>query len=265
MLSFFSLIRSTHSIDFDSSRIPRTMLATTKKQLFCCHTIVNRETVMAFLSSAPKLLSPNSSRQGVSFLKKCSQDSLLRSLNAESIYSVAVDDSVAPSVVFEPVLDTTAFATFLVISIVFAALIIRTQQVENVVQHRNQALERLRVVKSKELEGSDEIQEQDVQKALKEYEDAVRKEEKLRNIIPGVVRIVPPSAADEKEEEARVVAKQFLGKDFDIGISKREEVESKGSILQTIASLAVLALFMLQGVLFFFVTDDSSVIVESLQ
>lgn len=33
LLSFFSLIRSTRSIDFDSSRIPRTMLATTQKMV----------------------------------------------------------------------------------------------------------------------------------------------------------------------------------------------------------------------------------------
>ena len=203
-----------------------------------------------FLSFTPPLLSQRSSISKKYFLQQTA-------FPTESIVT-SNEDVVSPSVVFEPVLDPTAFITFLGISIVFAALIIRTQQVESVVQDRNLALQRLREVKSKELEGSDEVQESDIQQALQEYEIAVRKEEDLRNIIPGVVRIVPPSAADEKEEEARVIAKQFLGKDFDIGTSKREEVESKGSIVQSLASLVVLGLFILQGALFSFISDDSS-------
>jgi hypothetical protein len=158
------------------------------------------------------------------------------------------------SVVFEPVLDVQALSTFLVISIVFTALIVRTNQVEGGVQERNRALAKLREVKSKELAGDETVDEGVIQLALSEYEDAVRKEEKLRTIIPGVVRIVPPSSANKKEEDARAIAQQFLGKDFEIGTSKREEVENRN--VPTLALVAVLALFILQGALFFAAAND---------
>mmetsp|Transcript_15530 Transcript_15530/g.38283 ORF Transcript_15530/g.38283 Transcript_15530/m.38283 type:complete len:221 (+) Transcript_15530:1785-2447(+) len=160
----------------------------------------------------------------------------------------------ASSAVFEPVLDVQAFSTFVVIIGVFAALSFRTNQVEGAVQERKRALENLRVVKSKELAGDDSIDEAVIQLALNEFEVAVKKEENLRNIIPGVVRIVPPSSADSKEEEARVIAKQFLGKDFDIGTTKREEVQSRN--VPTLALVAVLSLFILQAALFLTASDD---------
>eukprot|EP00980_Cylindrotheca_fusiformis_P022627 scaffold9523_cov103-Cylindrotheca_fusiformis.AAC.4 len=156
--------------------------------------------------------------------------------------------------VFEPKLDFPAFSTFLIISVVFTALIVRTSQVEGGVQERKRALAKLREVKSKELAGDHSIDETAVDNALEEYEKAVREEEKLRDIIPGVVRIVPPSSADKKEEEARAVAQRFLGNDFDIGTSKREEVENRN--VPTLALVAVLALFIFQGAVFFMAYDD---------
>lgn len=168
--------------------------------------------------------------------------------------AASADLVISPPVVFEPVLDVQAFSMFLVISIVFSALLFRTNQVEGGVQERNRALEKLREVKSKELAGDETINEAVIEKALNDYEDAVRREENLRNIIPGVVRIVPPSSADRKEEEASAIAQQFLGRDFDIGTTKREEVESRN--VPTLALVAVLALFIFQGALFFVAADD---------
>jgi hypothetical protein len=174
---------------------------------------------------------------------------LIENLPAMHVQNVPIE-----SQVFEPTLDVTAFGVFVVISVVFTALIVRTNQVENVVQDRNQALEKLREVKSKELANDETITERDIQTALKEYENAVRKEEDLRNLIPGVVRIVPPSSANKKEEDASLIAKRFLGKDFDIGTSKRDEVENRN--VPTLALVAVLLLLISQGALFVIASDD---------
>lgn len=97
------------------------------------------------------------------------------------------------------------------------------------------ALEDLRNAKSKALVVDDG--EDAVQKALKRFEEALEKEESLRSIVPGVVRIVPPSAGNEQEEQARVAAKQMLGKDTFLGASKKSE---GGGRLPT-AALAILA------------------------
>jgi hypothetical protein len=98
--------------------------------------------------------------------------------------------------------------------------------VEQAVQERKTKLQQLRTLKTKELDNSNNITSTDIQQSLQEYESAVQKEEKLRNIIPGVVRIVPPSAGDAKEEEASFIAKQLLGKDYEIGIPKQERNEN---------------------------------------
>jgi hypothetical protein len=80
----------------------------------------------------------------------------------------------------------------------------------------------------------------------------VKKEESLRNIIPGVVRIVPPSSANSKEEEARVIAKQFLGKDYDIGVSREPAKEASNlSRVATTAIPLILIIFLLYSVFLF--------------
>ena len=150
--------------------------------------------------------------------------------------------------VFEPVLNVPALGTFLFISIVFTLLQIRTSQVETAVQERNKALANLRRIKSLEL--TEEFQASTVQQAVEQFESAVQKEERLRSVIPGVARIVPPSALnDPAEQEARAAAKQFLGKEYDIG---KEYVNVEGSVkdgggdvtsgqLSSPAAIAVLA------------------------
>ena len=79
-------------------------------------------------------------------------------------------------------------------------------------------------------------------------------------MIPGVVRIVPPSAGNQKEEEASVVAKQLLGKDFDIGVPKRERNEQGFSTVAVVA-LATVGVLLL-GVFAFlnvmYITDPTS-------
>ena len=124
---------------------------------------------------------------------------------------------------FEPILNVPALVTFLFITTIFTALILRTNQVEDAVRLRKQRLEELRILKTKEISndvGSSIVSSEDVQESLHLYEDAVQREESLRQIVPGV-RIVPPSSNDRKEEEASLIAKQLLGKDYNIGREQR--------------------------------------------
>lgn len=155
-------------------------------------------------------------------------------------------------VVFEPVLNVPALITFLFITTIFSALIIRTNQVEDAVQTRKRMQEEVRSMKLKEMsEGM--VSPEQKQQTLQLYEDAVRQEENLRNILPGV-RIVPPSASDRKEEEARAIAKEYLGQDFNIGVPKRynEKRDDEGGVSSVaIGVLAVVALSQV-GLLFFF-------------
>jgi hypothetical protein len=164
--------------------------------------------------------------------------------------SAAINYVPAATTNFEPILDIPALGTFVLVALIFGALILRTSQVEASVQERNLALENLRAVKSKEL--IEDHVEAEVAEALRRYEDAVKKEEGLRDVIPGIVRIVPPSSADSKEEEARVIAKRFLGKDYDIGVSR--EPAEEGSNLSRIATTVIpliLILFLLYSVFAF--------------
>jgi len=155
-------------------------------------------------------------------------------------------------VVFEPILNVPALITFVLITTIFSALILRTNQVEDAVQTRKRRQEEVRSLKLKEI-GEGSVSSAQIQQTLLLYEDAVRQEEKLRNILPGV-RIVPPSASDRKEEEARAIAKQYLGKDFNIGVPERynEKLEDEGG-LPTVA-IGVLAMVALSqvGLLAFF-------------
>lgn len=167
--------------------------------------------------------------------------------------------SAAPT--FEPVLNVPALVTFLFISIVFSALTLRTVQVEQAVQDRNLKLQCLRDLKSKELAGDGTVTKEDVEAMKEQYEQAVRTEEALRNLVPGVVRIVPPSAGDQKEEEASVVAKQLLGKDFDIGVPKQERNPEGQLPALAIGALAAVALLLVGQFVFLnwmFINDPTS-------
>jgi uncharacterized membrane protein YgcG len=130
---------------------------------------------------------------------------------------------------FEPVLNLPAFGAFLFIAIVFGLLQVRTSQVEAIVQERNRTMANLRALKAQQVSGGGDNPADPVllQAALDEFERAVQTEERLRNIIPGLVRIVPPSAAnDAREQEARRAARQFLGRDYDIGKAESKEENS---------------------------------------
>lgn len=161
-----------------------------------------------------------------------------------------------PTKEFEPVTDWAALGTFLSIMFVAILLVRRTRSVERAVMEREESLQLVRELKSKELAGSGvssnnreemtaEMSESattygPLEKALKRYESAVEQEERLRNIVPGVVRIVPPSAGNKVEENAALAAKQFLGKDYDIGVPKREDNPSGKLPMVALGILALL-------------------------
>lgn len=180
-------------------------------------------------------------------------------MDATSTTAVTVDSTildVSATTTFEPILNLPALVTFLFITVVFTALIVRTNQVENAVQERKQTLQALRVLKSKELAGDSQVTKSQIDDVLFQYEQSVRKEESLRNILPGgILRIVPPSAGDTAEEEARVIAKQLLGQDFDIGIDKREPMNANRTLPPLAIGILTVLMVSLVSLLLFLSID----------
>ena len=124
--------------------------------------------------------------------------------------------SVTPIKEFEPILNTQAASTFVIIGVVFALLQLRINAVSDAAKRRSLALEELRKAESLQLSASDvgidpsdRPTEYDVTFAKKEYEDALKEEMNLRTILPGV-RIVAPNDP-KRDEEERAAAKRFLG------------------------------------------------------
>lgn len=153
--------------------------------------------------------------------------------------------AVEGTVVFEPVVNVPALGSFLFISIIFSFLILRVRQVEQAVERRKAALADLRETKSKELSSGNERPNADtVARALKEYEDALKSEENLRTLIPGV-RVVAPNQPAGSNEEDVAAAKQFLGIDLAESSSSQKDEDRKGLSAGSVAILAVVALSQL--------------------
>ena len=135
---------------------------------------------------------------------------------------------------FEPVLNVPAFSVFVFIALVFGLLQYRMAAIGTAADRRTQALSNLRTLKAQQLSygygrgdkiktdavtdnttassSSSNIDDQ-VHEALDEYRDALWEVERLRTVIPGLVRIPPPpseSASRERMDENAVAAKQFL-------------------------------------------------------
>lgn len=157
--------------------------------------------------------------------------------------------------------------------LVFLLLVRRTAAVERAVVEREAALELVRDLKSKALEGTltsaaavttntDGVatpndSSKRLNEALERYEAAVVQEERLRNIVPGVVRIVPPSSGTAAEENAQAAARQFLGKDYDIGVPKQERNPDGKLPMIALGILAVLGV-SLTGLLFLLSVDPDT-------
>jgi len=118
-------------------------------------------------------------------------------------------DGITPIQQFEPVLNTPAATSFIIIAIVFSLLQLRINAVSSAAKRRSIALEELRKIESLQLSTPDGDIEDQVAKAKLEYETALRNELDLRTIIPGV-RIVAPNDP-KRDAEERANAKRFLG------------------------------------------------------
>ena len=146
-----------------------------------------------------------------------------------AILTTSIDAVPQPSQSFEPIVNVPAMLSSVFIASIFGALILRTNQVERAVQERNERLQELRAYKSKQLANSNNdgsiesssVADADLARLLQRYEEAVQKEEKLRNVLPWTsrIRIVAPSGGRAEEQQARADALRFLGKDYDIGPS----------------------------------------------
>lgn len=137
---------------------------------------------------------------------------------AETVASLATSPPPGISTIqeFEPVLNTEAASSFVIIAIVFTLLQLRINAVSNAAKRRSSALETLRKVESLQLSAtdgglnaSDRPTEGQVTRAKAEYENALKEELGLRTIVPGI-RIVAPNDPTRDEKE-RADAKRFLG------------------------------------------------------
>ena len=130
-------------------------------------------------------------------------------------------DGITPIQQFEPVLNTPAATSFIIIAIVFTLLQLRINAVSSAAKRRSTALEELRKIESLQLSEPDGIEDQ-VNKAKLEYETALRNELDLRTIIPGV-RIVAPGDP-KRDAEERANAMRFLGwTDDEFGITDDDD------------------------------------------
>lgn len=155
---------------------------------------------------------------------------------------LAAMEEVGGQVVFEPIVNLPALISFLFIAIVFSLLIARVRAVEEAVERRKAALQELRRAKSVELSfgaNTDEV----VARALQEYEEALKLEEDLRTLSPGV-RVVAPNQSLGRSKENIAAARQFLGIDLEEPSSEGDE-EQKGLSSGSVAILVIVALSQL--------------------
>lgn len=155
---------------------------------------------------------------------------------------------------FEPQVNTPALSAFLVIAVVFSLLQLRINSVRDAGVRRQEALATLRTVKAAQLDvnelesassssssssRSTKPTNEEVQMAVKAYQNALEDELNLRTIIPGV-RIVAPNDPKRREEDI-AAAKQFL--DWDLqeeleGVSSISEEEENAILTSNVSSLS---------------------------
>lgn len=163
-----------------------------------------------------------------------------------AVSSGALVDSgnvVFPNAASSPMLNVPEMVSYLLLTALFAALMMRTSQVEDAAKTRKRMQDEVRAMKLREM-GEGPVSVEQNQRTLQRYEDAVRKEEALRTVLPGV-RIRPPSARGQKEEEARALARRYLGREFDIGVPKPESETDPSMALGVVAAVALGQLFLM--------------------
>lgn len=180
---------------------------------------------------------------------------------------------------FEPVLNVPAFSVFVLVAILFLSLQWRVAAIEQATTERTRALEELRRVKTQQLADGNNSNNNNnnnnsgtsstevvVQQALEAYEQAYWKVERLRTIIPGLARLVPPPPSSltptgirSIREENEAAAQQFLGivpvQDDDLPSGAADDGERPTLSPALVAILAVVALSQIALLVLLVATD----------
>lgn len=158
---------------------------------------------------------------------------------------------------FAPVLNLPALVSFLFITLVFVSLQVRVNAIGEAVDRRTRALTELRAIKAKELandgrsnrrrDGDDNSQaaaslHDEVVQAVERFREAYNEVERLRTIIPGMVRIRPPPSTNiqARMDETAAAAQQFLGIQPEVDRSSPSAVEDIDNKLNVPLPFAVL-------------------------
>lgn len=159
----------------------------------------------------------------------------LSAMDTKSLIGESAGSVHASGQSFEPVVNVPALFSFLLIAAIFTRLLTRISAINRAADRRIEALKALREIKSLQLSSSNISESghhptiEDVNRALSAYEAALREEESLRTIMPGV-RIVAPN--DPNRQEADIAAaKQFLG--MDLSVNNDDDKEGDGSSADT--------------------------------
>ena len=198
-----------------------------------------------------------------------------RPLSSNSIMDTSSTFFLSSQQQFEPVLNVPAFSVFVLVAILFLSLQWRVAAIEQATTERTRALEELRRVKTQQLADgnnnnsnintSSTSSAEVVQQALEAYEQAYWKVERLRTIIPGLARLVPPPPSSltptgnrSIREENEAAAQQFLGivpvQDDDVS-SATEDAEKQTLSPALVAILAVVALSQIALLVLLVATD----------
>lgn len=166
---------------------------------------------------------------------------------------------------FEPVLNVPALGAFLFIASIFVFLQWRIRSIEQASEQRTIALDQLRSIKAKALSavGDDAIDSKEVDQAIELYRKAYYEVENLREVIPGVRIVQPPSQSTSRQrmDENRAAAQQFLGitpekEDSNVGSTIDTTNLGKGNGLSMLQTGALVFIAISQVSLFFFLLID---------
>mmetsp|Transcript_14029 Transcript_14029/g.18284 ORF Transcript_14029/g.18284 Transcript_14029/m.18284 type:complete len:274 (-) Transcript_14029:127-948(-) len=175
--------------------------------------------------------------------------------------TIIADHQEAATTSFEPVLNLPAFSVFCFIAIVFGLLQFRIAAIGAAADRRTLALARLRKVKALQLSSASSLDSssnnnnkstittttstinEQVQEALMGYKAAYDEVERLRTVIPGVARIVPPPGQERMNDNA-MAAQQFLN----ITPDKEKLPNKQGGLPPLARGLSPLAIAVLLGV-----------------
>jgi hypothetical protein len=112
---------------------------------------------------------------------------------------------------FEPILNVPALTVFLLITVVYGGFFLRVQAIQKAIERRTDALDQLRVAKTRELVETGATTKDAVEVSSERFRQAVEEVERLRTVVPGGFVRIPVPVPTMVEQEATDAARQFLG------------------------------------------------------